>query len=130
MKVLLVGLGGFLGSITRFGISQAARSLFITSFPLGTLAVNALGCFLLGFFGELFHKIPFKEGLFGLPNGGPLFISVGFIGAFTTFSAFSFETLELFQDKNIFWACFNVFLNLVLGLSGLFLGKFLASQGA
>ena len=110
MKILiLVGLGGFLGSVLRLVISDFFQTKHLTSFPYGTLAVNIIGCFVIGL-------------VFGFVEKGQLsiewryFLATGLIGGFTTFSAYSIETLNLFRDGNIRLAAVNILLNNVLGI--------------
>jgi CrcB protein len=92
LPILLVAMGGAVGSLARYGLSglvQGSR----TGFPLGTLVVNLLGCLAMGFLGRWV-----KIGI-----AGPefrLLLGLGFLGGFTTFSTFSLETLNLFIDQN------------------------------
>lgn len=115
--ILLVGLGGFIGSVSRYLIYLLVRSYFIHSFPLATLIVNTTGCFLIGMVSGLErHFLFFQRPML-------IFISVGLIGGFTTFSAFGFETVELLRQQHYGWACFNVFCNLLLGFGALWIGR-------
>lgn len=91
MKFLLIALGGALGSVVRFWLSTSIQTRFPTNFPLGTLSVNAIGSLLIGVLfvvvQERFHGNEILRGM----------IIVGLLGGFTTFSAFSLETLQLVQ---------------------------------
>lgn len=113
-NLLLVGIGGFFGALSRFGLSQWVRT-YSFSFPLATLLVNVGGAFVCGFFYEYWR---------GHPNFAIIQLTfiVGFLGAFTTFSAFSFETLELIRANNLALAMANVGLNLILCLAAVYLG--------
>ncbi len=115
---LLVGLGGFLGSVLRYGAGGLAQRLapFGAAFPAGTLAVNALGSLLIGLLGALAES----RGLFG--PGARLALFIGLLGGFTTFSSFSFETLQLARAGQWLLAGLNVGAQLLLGLGAVWLG--------
>ena len=115
--LLLVGLGGFLGSIARYGLAGLVHRYAGASFPWGTLAVNVLGCFAIG---AVLHLVLDRAAL------GPdarLFLAVGVLGGFTTFSAFGWETLELLRNGQLGPALLNVAGNVVLGLGAVWLGR-------
>jgi CrcB protein len=114
MTLLYVGLGGFFGAIFRFLISGFLQKLFGISFPVGTLGVNVIGSFLIGFLVMLFENII-------APEWKALFIT-GFLGALTTFSTFSFETVVLLQEGIYQKAILNIFLNVSLCLVATILG--------
>jgi len=112
LNVLLVGLGGFLGSALRYltvlGMDRLAKGAW---YSYGTLTVNIIGCLLFGFLGGImYHK-----GLVG-PQA-KLFLLAGVLGGFTTFSAFSFETFEMYRDGMIVGAFANIVISVVLGLA-------------
>lgn len=119
---LLVGLGGLLGSMARYGLAGIVqRWVPEARFPWGTLAVNALGCGLIGL-------------LAGLADGRQLmsaetrvFLSVGVLGGFTTFSTFGLETLMLSRGVGVLSALGNVLAHVVLGLLAVWAG-YLAVQ--
>ena len=115
---LLVGLGGFLGSTLRYGAGGLAERLTPhgAPFPVGTLAVNALGSLLIGVLGALAES----RGLFGPSTRLAIFI--GLLGGFTTFSSFSFETLQLVRAGQWVLAGANVGAQLLLGLGAVWLG--------
>lgn len=112
MNLLLIFLGGGLGSLLRFSLSWLFRSMEITRFPWATLAANFLSCILLGW---LVYKLDATK--------SPLlfaFAVVGVCGGFSTFSTFSLETLELVKNGQMMWAILNVALSLVTCLFILF----------
>lgn len=115
----MIGLGGALGAVARYALSTWIYQRYFYTFPWGTFVVNILGCFLLGIVYVLG-----VEKLMISPNTR-LFISVGFIGAFTTFSTFSLETLNILKNGEIKIALFNSFGSLVLGLFAVWLGMIL-----
>jgi len=109
-ELALVGIGGFVGSVLRFLVSGwAQRAVPWAGLPLGTLAVNVLGCLLIGLLGGL------AEYRQALDPGQRLFWMVGLLGGFTTFSAFGYETLALAQDGGMARALMNVALQVMLG---------------
>ncbi|OAG28491.1 fluoride efflux transporter CrcB [Thermodesulfatator autotrophicus] len=116
---LLVGAGGFLGAMARYWVSGLALH-FSTRFPLGTLLVNVLGSFFLGFLMTLV-----SETLLVSPETR-LFLAIGFLGAFTTFSTFAYETNSLLEGGQFFLAFLNVVISLSLGLIGVRLGIWVA----
>jgi fluoride exporter len=111
MPYLLVGLGGFIGANTRFVVARLVGGLFETRFPLGTFVINVSGSFLLGVLGTLVAQkvMPNSESM-------RLALGVGFLGAFTTFSTFEFETHALFDDGSWLTATTNMFASLFVGL--------------
>ena len=111
LPYLLVGVGGFLGANARFVIAREVGSVLETRFPLGTFVINVSGSFLLGVLGTVVaQKL--------LPNSEDfrLALGVGFLGAFTTFSTFEFETHGLLEDGSWLTAATNMSASLLLGL--------------
>jgi len=111
MPYLLVGVGGFIGANTRFVVARLVGGLFETKFPLGTFVINVSGSFLLGVLGTLVAQkvMPNSESM-------RLALGVGFLGAYTTFSTFEFETHALFDDGSWLTATTNMFASLFIGL--------------
>lgn len=120
MKILLIGCGGFFGALARFYVSKGTMMLFGNRIPYGTLAVNVIGSFLLGLIFTLsVEKLAISENV-------RFFAAVGFLGAFTTFSTFSVESLYLLEDSAYLSAFIYIMGNLILSLSAAFAGIYLA----
>ena len=117
--LLAIALGGSLGALLRYGVSGLAYKWLEGIFPYGTLAVNVLGSFLIGFFWPIFQKTT-------LSPEWRAFVLIGTLGAFTTFSTFSLETLQLLQDGEWKLSMLNLALNTILALLAVFLGFWLA----
>lgn len=116
--VLLVGLGGFLGAVLRYGLSGIAQALLHSfEFPIGTLLVNVAGSFVLVFLASAADSL----GVFG-PSFRS-FVFIGLLGAFTTFSTFSLETVSLLFDGQGMLAMGNVLLNVGLCLAAAWVGR-------
>lgn len=122
LHLLLIGLGGALGSVSRWSLSSWLSAHVNTLFPVGTLTVNVLGSFLFGIAAVLFLKWPL------VPVGVRLFVLTGFLGAFTTFSTFSYEVWHLWQEGNVALSVSNMLLNLILSVGALGAGAILCSQ--
>jgi len=120
MKFLWIGIGGFLGVNLRYLLQTWAANRLGASFPYGTLIINVTGSLILGFFVTLVTQRVVA------PVNWRLFVTVGLLGGYTTFSAFSVETLNLLQAGS--WASAGAYLfgNVFLGLAGAFLGMILA----
>ena len=116
-KLLAVGLGGFLGAVARYSLSELAHRLVQTAFPLGTLLVNTVGCLLVGVVLGLIED----RQLFAPATR--LFLTVGILGGLTTFSAFGYETVELLKTGGTKLAVLNVLANVALGLSAVVVGR-------
>ncbi|MSR77933.1 MAG: fluoride efflux transporter CrcB [Candidatus Omnitrophica bacterium] len=101
--------GGIAGTAARYLLSGLLNGWMGTNFPYGTLMVNLIGCFLIGFFASL------AEGKFFLGPNARLLLMVGFCGAFTTFSTFMLETAGLMKDGEMLRAFFNVMISVIAG---------------
>lgn len=121
---LWVALGSALGGVARYGTGLMALHLWGEAFPWGTIAVNILGSFVIGFFGAL--TLP-GGALPASPNLR-IFVMVGVCGGFTTFSSFSLQTLVLARDGNWFAAMGNVLLSVLLCLAAVTLGQAAAAH--
>ena len=116
MKILLaIGIGSFIGGVSRYLISLFIQNKILSTFPYGTLAVNITGCFLIGLVYGLSEK--------GNINGEwRLFLATGILGGFTTFSSFSNETVSMLRDAQ-YWQAFSyVGFSIIIGLAATFGG--------
>ena len=116
MKIILaICIGSFIGGISRYMLSQLIQNKFLSTFPFGTLGVNILGCFLIGV-------------VFGLNERGNigmewrLFLATGILGGFTTFSAFSNETVGLLRDAQYWHAFAYIATSIIVGVLATFIG--------
>lgn len=116
-KLLAVGLGGFVGALARYGLSELVNRLYQGHFPLGTLVVNLLGCVAIGVCMTLVEE---RE-LFSANIR--LFLMIGLLGSLTTFSTFGHETFALLRDGRSGVALANVMGSVLLGLAGVLLGR-------
>ena len=120
---LWIGLGGALGSVGRFWLSEVTARQS-AAFPWGTLLVNVSGSFAIGFFATLTGP----EGRWFVPPTGRHVFMAGLCGGYTTFSAFSLQTLQLMQQRQWLYAAGNAGLSLVLCLIGVWMGHALAAS--
>mgnify|MGYP000896182615 CR=1 FL=1 len=121
-KILIIGLGGFAGAVLRYslnGLIQNATNNF--SFPYGTLVINLVGCILMGAFSELVESF----GFFSAETRSFLFI--GLLGAFTTFSTFGNESVNLLREGNHWLSFINIGLHILLGLGAIGLGRLIVT---
>ncbi len=117
-EVVLVFLGGGLGSLSRLLVGKF-YSMWQPSFPVATLTVNFLSCFIFGAIMTLgIHKLNINYNL-------KLLFITGFCGGLSTYSAFAFETVELFKTGHDGWGFSNIMANFILSVIGLYLGSFL-----
>lgn len=120
-RIILVGFGGFVGAVLRYVVSDWVQKWSREgSFPYGTLAVNLLGCLVIGLLSQLVED----RGVFS--GETRLFVFIGVLGAFTTFSSLSNETVNLLRDSQDFFVFANLAANLVGGLGMVWLGRVLA----
>ena len=117
LNLVYVGVGGFLGSIGRYLLAGTVYRIFPNlNFPIGTAVVNILGCFLIGFIAGLVEV----RNLLGPELR--IFILIGLLGGFTTFSTFGFETFALLRDGAFIAAFANVLVQVIVGISAVWLG--------
>ena len=117
-RMLLVGFGGSIGSMLRYVVGnyvqQATKSV---GFPYGTLTVNIVGCFVIGFFSQLVDT----RAIFTAESRA--FVFVGLLGGFTTFSSFGNESINLFRNGEDILALANIGVHILLGLGAVWLGR-------
>ena len=117
-NILFVGIGGFIGSVLRYLVGgYVQESINRLDFPYGTLAVNLIGCFVIGFLAQIGEKY----GMFS--NESRSFIFVGILGGFTTFSSFGNESVNLMRQGHMTNALINVGANVIIGLFLVWLGR-------
>lgn len=115
--LLLVGLGGALGAMARYGVAMIVGRVWPTSFPLATLLINSAGALAMGLFVGLMARFAPQW-----QDEARLFVAVGLLGGFTTFSAFSLDTVVLIERGELLQAGTYVLLSVVVCLIGLYLG--------
>lgn len=121
--ILYVGAGGFVGAILRYGAGLALAGR-MGAFPLGTLVVNAVGCFAMG------ALVAWLELQDELSEHLRLALGVGLLGALTTFSTFGNETLDLIRDGALRLAFLSIVLNVAVGLGAVWLGRLMLTPAA
>jgi len=114
-KYFLVAFGAAIGGTLRYWMAGVVQKIFSSTFPFGTLSVNILGSFILGFI------IFFLDSGELISSEMRIFLTVGFCGGFTTFSTFSFETINLLRNTEYFYAFLNANTNLFLTLAAVVL---------
>ena len=113
--LLLIGTGGFIGTILRYLLSQFIQSKALSAFPYGTLGVNILGCFIIGIVFALSERT-------SMHPEWRLFLATGICGGFTTFSAFTNETFGLLRDGQLWYASVYIIVSVVIGVLATFIG--------
>lgn len=121
-QIAFIAVGGAIGALMRFWMSNGIYALLGRGFPYGTLSVNVLGSLMIG----ILYVVMIERSEFD-PVWRALLIT-GFLGAFTTFSAFSIETMNLLESGEVLKAMLNVFLSVVLCVSACWLGMVLTRQ--
>lgn len=118
-QILLVGLGGGIGSILRFTVSLFSTKYLDFKFPIATLLVNVIGSLLIGIILAYLHKSN------AVSSDLKFLLAIGFCGGFTTFSTFAWENLQLFNNQQYYLAMFYTLLSLLLCFIGVAVGYFL-----
>ncbi len=116
MAIWWVGLGGFLGANARYLLGGFISERWGATFPFGTFVINVTGSFILGFFLAYAQERPW------VAPAARLMFAVGFVGAYTTFSTFEYETMRLIQQRELVLAAWNVFGSLLSGAVAVFAG--------
>ncbi len=114
-RILIIAAGGAIGAVLRYGMSGMAYRVFSPAFPWGTLVVNLLGSLLIGILWATTERFPLGPDL-------KSFLLIGLLGAFTTFSTWSLETMHLIREGDYLFALLNVGLSILLGLLLVFTG--------
>jgi CrcB protein len=114
--LLIIGIGGFLGSVGRYLTQQGIIKIFPVIFPYGTFVVNIAGCFLIGIFSALADRGN------AITPEWRFFLTTGFCGGYTTFSTFSYESYNLIRDEQYMFLSLYIGLSVVIGIMATFLG--------
>ena len=120
IKILYIISGGAIGALSRYAVGGLSHRLFHGVYPIGTLAVNLVGSFVIGFLWAFFEDV-------NISGNFRTFLFVGILGSFTTFSSYTLETLNLFNEGETKIALLNVLYNNVFGIVLVFLG-FIAAR--
>ncbi len=122
MNVLIIGIGGFIGAVMRYGVGLWIGQRWGRAFPLGTFVINVTGSFLIGLL------MPLLTERFILNPQWRLLLVVGFLGAYTTFSTFEYETGALLKDSEYLYASLNIILSVAVGFIALKIGEVIAKS--
>ena len=114
---LLIALFGAVGTVARFSVAQITPKIFQSTFPIGTLVVNLLGCFLIGLFSGILDTK-----FISIDENFKNYITIGFLGGFTTFSSFSQDFFNLTNSSNYLLAFIYIFISVFFGLLMFYLG--------
>lgn len=120
--ILLIGSGGFLGSVARYGLQQVMHKIIPSAFPFGTLLVNIIGCFIIGLIYGSMGKSNW------LTEDWKLFLAIGICGGFTTFSSFSYENIKLMQEGQTFQALLYIAASVIVGLAMTYIGILISGK--
>jgi len=116
MNILLVFAGGGIGAVARYWMQGIVYRFVNGMFPYGTVAVNVLGCFVIGLL------VTGMEDRFMVNPSLRIFMTIGILGGFTTFSSFSFETIALLQEGEVLFGMLNILASIVICLSATYIG--------
>jgi fluoride exporter len=121
-RFLIVAFGGALGAMSRYGVALLVALFWKRDFPLATLLINVTGSFILGFFAT------FAAERTSLDPMWRLLVATGFVGAYTTFSTFEYETQRLTESGALWWGALNVITSVAAGFTAVQLGVILARR--
>lgn len=119
LNILYIGVGGFIGAVSRYLLSRYINNL-LPSFPFGTLTVNIIGSFILGF---IIYSVSLGRNISPEMRD---FIIIGMLGGFTTMSAFAYESFRLMELNQMMLFALNIALNVILCIAAVYAGKELA----
>ncbi len=120
-KLFVIAFGGAIGALFRYGILGFVYRHFSNAFPWGTLSVNSIGAFLIGILWGVFEHFQFSDSI-------RIFLFIGILGAFTTFSTFCLESVNLIRNGEIKYALVYIFSSNLIGILLVFLGLFMAKS--
>jgi CrcB protein len=115
----IVGIGGFIGSVARYYSQLFVTRIYPSTLPYGTFAINVSGCFLIG----IIYALSERGNV--LSPEWRLFLATGFCGGFTTFSSFSYESLNLVRDGEFFYLSLYVVASVIIGFAAIYFGMLL-----
>ena len=119
-NILIAGFGGLIGTMMRYLLNNAIyKMLAFPLYPYGTLTINILGCFFIGLIASL------TESRFSFTPELRIFVQIGILGGFTTFSTFGYETFSLIRDGQFLLGAANILLQVFVGLFAVWLGYYL-----
>nr|WP_290227788.1 fluoride efflux transporter CrcB [Trichocoleus desertorum] len=121
LGILAIAIGAVPGAASRYYLTEFCKKSFGTGFPYGTFIVNFTGCLLMGFSVTLFIGIP------GFSTEADLFVRTGFLGAYTTFSTYGYDTVSLWKNRQKAATLFYWLGSAVLAVVGIFVGRYLAT---
>ncbi len=121
-RFLVVAIGGALGAVSRYGVALLVAAFWRSDFPLATLLINVTGSFILGLFST------FAAERTALDPMWRLLVATGFVGAYTTFSTFEYETQRLTESGALWWGALNVVTSVAAGFAAVQLGVLLARR--
>jgi CrcB protein len=119
LQYVAIAAGGALGAVLRFALSGMAYNVLGQEFPWGTLVVNLIGCFVISFLSQLFESMTISANM-------RVLVLVGGLGAFTTFSTYALENMNLLRDGQLSLALVNIAVSTVVGILFVFLGVVIA----
>ncbi len=119
-NAIAIAIGAVPGALSRYHLTEWTKAKFGTKFPYGTFVINWTGCLAMGFFVTIF------TGITGYPQELDLLIRTGFLGSYTTFSTYGFDTLTLWRNKQTIATCFYWAGSAIIGLAAVMLGSAIA----
>ncbi len=115
-KLILIAVSGAMGTLARYGLNNLTGKICKAGFPAGTLIINIIGCLLFGIVFALIEKYAH------FTSNMKYYVLIGFMGAFTTFSAFAYESFFMLKSGNYFHAFLNIAMHIIIGIIMIFAG--------